>query len=162
MVDTESIANFKNLTSLIEKRIERAVLKDGDSDLANLLRLSQQFIEAQKGILCGIATILAKDGYDLTLNVLENTELKVQALQAELKVNDLLQTQVDELTLKNRALLIALESDANPPGPQFLQWVADRLIHVYGEDPDIDFVHALRRKANKMQQAIDLCKKGDS
>lgn len=27
---------------------------------------------------------------------------------------------------------------------EFLNWLADRLVHVYGESPNVDFVHKLR------------------
>lgn len=30
---------------------------------------------------------------------------------------------------------------------QFLDWVADRLVNVYGESPNVDFVNKLRRMA---------------
>lgn len=30
---------------------------------------------------------------------------------------------------------------------EFLEWVADRLVHVYGESPNVDFVHRLREIA---------------
>lgn len=30
---------------------------------------------------------------------------------------------------------------------EFLSWLADRLVHVYGENPNVDFVHATRRIA---------------
>jgi hypothetical protein len=51
-------------------------------------------------------------------------------------------------------LLEAHEPDASPSGPDFLDWIADRLIHVYGENPNVDFVLALRRKAHKARAAI--------
>jgi len=48
----------------------------------------------------------------------------------------------------------ALEPDAAPPGPDFLDWIADRLVHVYHESEHIDFVWAIRRKAKKSRDAL--------
>jgi hypothetical protein len=39
-------------------------------------------------------------------------------------------------------------------GPDFLDWIADRLVEVHGESPDVDFVIALRRRAAKARAAI--------
>lgn len=36
-------------------------------------------------------------------------------------------------------------SDGNPPLPEFLDWVADRLCQHHGDDPQVDFIQALRR-----------------
>lgn len=36
---------------------------------------------------------------------------------------------------------------------KFLTWVADRLVHVYGENPDVDFVQKLRRMASRAQES---------
>lgn len=33
---------------------------------------------------------------------------------------------------------------------QFLNWLADRLVHVYGESPNVDFVHKLREIAKNI------------
>lgn len=51
-------------------------------------------------------------------------------------------------------LLEACEPDADPPGPDFLEWLACRLVSVYGESENVSHVHALRRKAEKMRSAI--------
>ena len=51
-------------------------------------------------------------------------------------------------------LLEAHEPDADMPGPDFLDWIADRMVNVYGESEGIDFVLALRRKAEKTRKAI--------
>ena len=48
----------------------------------------------------------------------------------------------------------ALEPHAAPPGPDFLDWIADRLVHVYHESEHIDFVWAIRRKAKKSRDAL--------
>lgn len=39
-------------------------------------------------------------------------------------------------------------------GADFLDWVADRLVNVYGESEDVDFVICLRRRAAKAREAI--------
>ncbi len=31
---------------------------------------------------------------------------------------------------------------------KFLNWIADRLVHVHGENPNVDYVHKLRRIAD--------------
>lgn len=51
-------------------------------------------------------------------------------------------------------LLEAHEPNGNPSGPDFLDWLADRLVHVYGESTSQDFVQALKRKASKARAAI--------
>lgn len=35
----------------------------------------------------------------------------------------------------------------NPNLPNFLFWLSERLVHVYGENPNTDFVQAIRRTA---------------
>lgn len=35
---------------------------------------------------------------------------------------------------------------------EFLSWMADRLVFVYGESPNIDFVHYLRRLATEAEK----------
>ena len=32
--------------------------------------------------------------------------------------------------------------------PDFLDWIADRMVNVYGENPNIDFIHSLRERAS--------------
>lgn len=43
-------------------------------------------------------------------------------------------------------------SDMNTP--DFLDWIADRLVHVYGESPNVDFVLSLRLRAATGAAAI--------
>jgi hypothetical protein len=38
--------------------------------------------------------------------------------------------------------------------PDFLNWVADRFIHVYGENPNMDFIHCLRSRAAAGRSAL--------
>ena len=59
---------------------------------------------------------------------------------------------LDAGVLKDR--VEALEPHATPPGPDFLDWVADRLVNVSGEDENVDFVLALRRKAAKARAVL--------
>lgn len=34
---------------------------------------------------------------------------------------------------------------------EFLHWIVDRLINVYGESPNIDFVHRVRSIADRLE-----------
>lgn len=34
---------------------------------------------------------------------------------------------------------------------EFLNWIIDRLIHVYGESPNVDFVHRLRKIVKSLE-----------
>jgi plasmid stabilization system protein ParE len=38
--------------------------------------------------------------------------------------------------------------------PDFLDWVADRFIHVYGETPNMDFIHCLRSRSAAGRSAL--------
>lgn len=51
-------------------------------------------------------------------------------------------------------LLEALTMGAQINTPDFLDWIADRLVHVYGESPHIDFVISLRERAKAARAAI--------
>lgn len=33
---------------------------------------------------------------------------------------------------------------------EFLEWLIDRLVHVYGESPYVDFIHKLNKIADKI------------
>ncbi len=35
---------------------------------------------------------------------------------------------------------------------EFLNWIADRIVNIYGESPQIDFVLALRRRADEIAE----------
>lgn len=52
----------------------------------------------------------------------------------------------------------AHEPNATPPGPEFLLFVADRLV-LLGDDPNADFVQALRRRARKARAALEAAKR---
>ena len=47
-------------------------------------------------------------------------------------------------------------------GADFLDWIADRLVHIYGESENIDFVICLRRRAAKARAAIAKATGGDA
>lgn len=49
----------------------------------------------------------------------------------------------------------ALEPYNHPPGPEFLEWIAGRIVEVYGESSNVDFVVALRRKAELARVALE-------
>jgi len=52
-------------------------------------------------------------------------------------------------------MLAALKGNGRDPStPDFLDWLADRLVNVYGESSRIDFVHGLRQRAAFMRAAI--------
>ena len=59
--------------------------------------------------------------------------------------------QTANLNLLEAGLLAAHEPDRE--GPKFLDWVADRLVNVYGESENVDFVICLRRRAAKAAAA---------
>ena len=60
--------------------------------------------------------------------------------------------QTANLNLFKAGLLDAHEPERE--GPKFLDWVADRLVNVYGESENVDFVICLRRRAAKAAAAI--------
>ena len=47
----------------------------------------------------------------------------------------------------------------NPPCAEFLEWVASRLVNVYKESPNMDYVQALRQYATDMENINRLLKK---
>lgn len=50
-------------------------------------------------------------------------------------------------------LVECLTMGATMQTPEFLEWLADRLVTVYGEDPGTDFVLSLRDRAGQMRAA---------
>lgn len=40
-------------------------------------------------------------------------------------------------------------------GPDFLEWIADRLVHVHGESPNVDYVLSLRDRAAAIRTAAE-------
>ena len=61
-------------------------------------------------------------------------------------------SQTANLNLLEAGLLDAHEPERE--GPRFLDWVADRMVLVYGESENADFVICLRRRAAKAAAAI--------
>lgn len=51
-------------------------------------------------------------------------------------------------------LLKSLTDGATVDLPELLDWVADRMVHVYGENENIDFVLTLRHRASVCREAI--------
>lgn len=51
-------------------------------------------------------------------------------------------------------LLKSLTDGATVDLPELLDWVADRMVHVYGENENIDFVLTLRHRASVCRAAI--------
>lgn len=51
-------------------------------------------------------------------------------------------------------LLACQTMGAQANTPDFLDWVADRLVFVYGENPNVDFVLSLRERAKAGRDAI--------
>lgn len=47
-------------------------------------------------------------------------------------------------------------TQAATPVPEFLDWMADRLIHVYKENEFVDYVHCLRDRANQLREISKL------
>ena len=37
---------------------------------------------------------------------------------------------------------------------EFLEWLIDRLVHVYGESPNVDFIHRLRSMTNTIHPEV--------
>lgn len=35
---------------------------------------------------------------------------------------------------------------------EFLEWLIDRLVHVYGESPNVDFIHKLKKIADNIEK----------
>ena len=51
-------------------------------------------------------------------------------------------------------LLTVLTNGAQLNMPDFLEWIAVRLVNVHGDDPNIDFVQTLRHRAKLCREAI--------
>jgi len=50
--------------------------------------------------------------------------------------------------------LLEAQTMGNTSTPEFLEWIADRLVHVYGESLNADFVLSLRKRAKAGRAAI--------
>jgi hypothetical protein len=62
----------------------------------------------------------------------------------------------NRLLNRARAAEATLTMGAQVNTPDFLDWMAARLVHVYGESPLIDFVQSLQLRAAVMRQALGL------
>lgn len=67
-------------------------------------------------------------------------------------------TEITSLVLAAPGMRQAIEWPAGTPTPDFLEWIADRLVNQYGEHPDVDFVLSLRARAAEMRKSISNCK----
>jgi hypothetical protein len=67
-----------------------------------------------------------------------------------------------EVVADRDALLSAQTMGAELNTPDFLEWIADRLVHVHGEHPRVDCVISLRMRAKAGREAIARCKGGAS
>ncbi len=61
----------------------------------------------------------------------------------------------DRLKAENKRLLNALNLPVPTPLPLFLGWIARRLVRVYGENEDTDFVLALKEHAKRIRAALN-------
>lgn len=56
-------------------------------------------------------------------------------------------------------LALALEGGPTA-GPDFLEWIADRIVNVYGESDNVDFVLSLRQRALLARAALKQFREG--
>jgi hypothetical protein len=62
---------------------------------------------------------------------------------------------VPALLAENDELRDALRWTGSPtPHPEFLRWIADRLVNVHGENPNVDYVLSLRQRADAFERAL--------
>lgn len=82
--------------------------------------------------------------------------LMIAMLAHSIKYDDQHETAIANARLIAAApdLLDAQTMGASLNTPDFLDWIADRLVHVYGEPEGIDFVSSLRERANAGRAAI--------
>lgn len=53
------------------------------------------------------------------------------------------------------ALARIVKSGTEKDFPGFLEWIADRLVHVHQEGPNLDYVQTLRLRARQMRDALN-------
>lgn len=95
-------------------------------------------------------TSILADGFDhaiCCLDINHATEESQEADEALMAANARLIAAAPEL-------LGAQTMGAELDTPCFLDWIADRLIDVYGESPVVDFVQSLRARATAGRAAI--------
>ena len=64
-----------------------------------------------------------------------------------------------EPTSDEKVALIRIKDllqSGHPRMSDFLEWFSERLIHIYKESPNIDFVHALRRYSKGIKEIENL------
>jgi hypothetical protein len=61
--------------------------------------------------------------------------------------------------LRLRAVYEVCEQGAQVELPEFLDWLACRMIHVHGESPDIDYIRTAKDRATRLRAAMDAYKK---
>lgn len=81
-----------------------------------------------------------------TIGAMESGQVAVDGLNGE-EVTGWLDPHDGHLISAACDLLQCQTMGAQLNTPDFLDWIADRLVHVYGEDPGIDFVLSLRDRA---------------
>lgn len=59
-----------------------------------------------------------------------------------------------DLVIAAPELLRALTNGTTVDLPELLEWVADRMVYVYGENANVDFVLTLRHRASVCRAAI--------
>lgn len=63
---------------------------------------------------------------------------------------------LDVLRSELAATRDALNWTGSPtPHPEFLEWIANRIVNVYRENPNVDFVLSLRARAEKFRAILD-------
>lgn len=62
--------------------------------------------------------------------------------------------KVGHVLREKEALVEAINRGAQVGLPDFLDWLADRLVNVYSESPNIDFVHSCRDRAKWLRAAL--------
>lgn len=65
------------------------------------------------------------------------------------------QLAADLAAAQEEAARLRAALEPSRSGPDFYDWLADRLVHKYGEDPNVDFVLTLRRRAALGRQALN-------
>lgn len=66
-------------------------------------------------------------------------------------VNDLAEI-IDQAT--GLPEVVALFAVGPTPLPGFIDWVADRFVHVHGDSPNVDYVLSLRKRAEAAEAAL--------
>lgn len=59
--------------------------------------------------------------------------------------------QASDQEIEAIILIKKMFKNANTDIPTFLNWVADRFVHVHGDSEHVDFVHALRDRARQLE-----------